>query len=278
MNLEMKSESGPFDKAQSGQALLVVILTMIVALTVGLSVASRSITNVRISTSEEESQKAFSAAEAGIEELLKSGASTASDTLPNQAIYNARTISAISPNDFVVSGTASKDDAVQIWLSNYPDYANPYGGDITIGWGDSSDSCGPPINAPGLEIIIFYGNVNSPSISRFAVDACSGRGNNFSVANPGPTISGKTFNYGYTMTNFSASFPSVKFMRIIPLYKSTALGVRGSVAIPSQGKVVESTGEVSSGQQKIVRKIKVFQAYPSLPSFFDHAVFSGTSL
>ena len=47
--------------------LLVVVLTMIVALTVGLSLASRTITNMKISKQNEESQRAFQAAEAGIE-------------------------------------------------------------------------------------------------------------------------------------------------------------------------------------------------------------------
>ena len=56
---------------ERGQALLIVLLVMTVALTVGLSVATRTIVNVRITTQEEQSQRAFSAAEAGIEETLR---------------------------------------------------------------------------------------------------------------------------------------------------------------------------------------------------------------
>src|SRR3972149_5804868 len=55
---------------QSGQALLLVFLVMAVMLTLVLSVASRSVTEVLITTSEEDSLRAFSAAEAGIEEAL----------------------------------------------------------------------------------------------------------------------------------------------------------------------------------------------------------------
>ena len=61
-----------FEK-QKGQVLLIVVLVMIVALTVGLSLISRSITNLRTSTEEAESQKALAAAEAGIEQALESG-------------------------------------------------------------------------------------------------------------------------------------------------------------------------------------------------------------
>ena len=54
----------------SGQAILLVVLVMIVGLTVGLSVVSRSIVSIKTSTEEADSQKALAAAEAGIEKAL----------------------------------------------------------------------------------------------------------------------------------------------------------------------------------------------------------------
>jgi len=53
-----------------GQALLIVLLSMSVILSVVLSVVSRSITDISVSTYEEEALRAFSAAEAGIEKAL----------------------------------------------------------------------------------------------------------------------------------------------------------------------------------------------------------------
>ena len=61
---------------QRGQALLIVVLVMAVALTIGLAVVSRSITDIKISRQEEESARVFSVAEAGIEEALKLGSGT----------------------------------------------------------------------------------------------------------------------------------------------------------------------------------------------------------
>jgi len=58
------------DKYQSGQALLIVILVMVIALTVGLSVAVRTTTNIRTASEDENSQRAFSAAEAGVSKRL----------------------------------------------------------------------------------------------------------------------------------------------------------------------------------------------------------------
>src|SRR3990167_4918743 len=55
---------------KSGQILILVLLIVVVSLAVGLSVASRNLTNLKISTQAEESQRAFSAAEGGVEDAL----------------------------------------------------------------------------------------------------------------------------------------------------------------------------------------------------------------
>ena len=55
---------------KSGQALLVVLLMLGVALTIGISIASRSTTEVEISTTQQEAARALEAAETGIEKAL----------------------------------------------------------------------------------------------------------------------------------------------------------------------------------------------------------------
>src|SRR3989344_3666431 len=55
----------------SGQAVLLVLLVAAVALGLGLSIISQSTTDIRISQQEQESARAFNAAEAGIETALK---------------------------------------------------------------------------------------------------------------------------------------------------------------------------------------------------------------
>src|SRR3990167_8580957 len=55
---------------KSGQILILVLLVIVVVLAVGLSVASRNITNLRTATQSEQSQRAFSAAEGGVEKVL----------------------------------------------------------------------------------------------------------------------------------------------------------------------------------------------------------------
>src|SRR3989338_3701872 len=90
---------------QSGQMLLVVVLVMVVALTVGLSVASRTITSLKISKQNEDSQRAFQAAETGIQEALQqlSGNHTVAGILDNQASFNA-VINQTSGNQLLLNG------------------------------------------------------------------------------------------------------------------------------------------------------------------------------
>src|SRR3990167_6486206 len=76
--------------SKGGQGLLVIVVIMVVGLTVGLAVASRSITNIRTSTEEENSQRAFSAAEAGIEKVLKTGASSSLSNIGNNSGFDTK--------------------------------------------------------------------------------------------------------------------------------------------------------------------------------------------
>ena len=54
----------------TGQIIIILLLVMVVALAIGLSVVGRSINDISTSTNTENSSRAFSAAEAGIEKIL----------------------------------------------------------------------------------------------------------------------------------------------------------------------------------------------------------------
>jgi len=75
---------------QKGQALLIVVLVMVVALTVGLSIASKTIISLRTSTEEANSQKALAAAEAGIEQALKTNQIASGTFTDNQSSYQPK--------------------------------------------------------------------------------------------------------------------------------------------------------------------------------------------
>src|SRR5688572_23181590 len=113
----------PLEK-QRGQVLLIVVLVMIVALTVGLSLISRSITNLRTSTEEAESQKALAAAEAGIERALESGTIETGNFDSGSVQVNYSTaVQDVRGSEFLLNGgnDIPRDDGADVWLATYTD-------------------------------------------------------------------------------------------------------------------------------------------------------------
>lgn len=270
---------GCYDKRvkeyEKGQVLLIVVLVMVVALTVGLSVITRTITSNRITVEEENSERAFSAAEAGLELSLGNNTPT-SGTLQNRSSYTT-TISNVSGADISLNNGAAilKDDPVDVWLAQYPNYTNPWSGNVTIYWGSATETCATSETnntRAALDVILIRGSLAAPQMSHFALDPCPARAatNRFeSIPTSPTTINGKTFGFSRTITILPAS-PGL-LMRIIPLYAPSTIAVRGTTPLPSQGTIIESVGVADNTQRKIVS----FQGYPSLPTeLFPFVLFS----
>src|SRR3982751_4984015 len=110
----------------SGQALLMVLLSVGVVLTVALSVVARSITDVSTTTKDEESLRAFSAAEAGVEQVLKNPiASLPVDQTP-QVTQIGNTVTNYSasltsfpevPTQYLYPVELQSGDSATVWLS-----------------------------------------------------------------------------------------------------------------------------------------------------------------
>ncbi len=262
--------------SQKGQILLVVILATVITLTVGLSAVTRTITNTRLSTEEANSQRALSAAEAGIEELVNNQAllgSGVQKTLSNGAIFSANAVpiqgTQIVLND---SNTILKDDGADVWLSTHPDFGSPkWGGTFTVYWKNNAvnDAENCPKNA-AIEIIILSGSdKNNPTVTRESYDPCASRkgNNNFKTPNlSGGIIKGVSFNNRSDPISIANGF----IARIIPLYANTQIAVTGSVALPVQGYIIDSTG--TSGSTS--RQVRVYQGFPRLPiEFFPYNLF-----
>src|SRR3989304_7660349 len=105
---------------QKGQAVLVVLLVMAVAVTVVLSVVASSTSDIRIGTTETQSLRAFSAAEAGIEKALIANSST--QGIVGNATYNA-TVSGLGQgqNNFVYPADITSGDNGFIWFVSHAD-------------------------------------------------------------------------------------------------------------------------------------------------------------
>lgn len=256
---------------QRGQVLLLVVLLITVVLTVAMSLMTRSITNIRLTSEEDQSKKALAAAEAGIEKTLIANSAITNGTLTNNATFTT-TFTELNSNAYLMNNNqiVFKDQGADIWLSDYSDndsqlYQNPWIGTLDIYWGSSSNTCNASesVNTmAALEVLVFTGSRNNPVARRYAFDPCSSRRslNGFSSVSSGTTINGRSFAYNARIT---LSSPGL-IARVIPLYANTYIGVRGNPILPSQGIVILSTG--ISGQT--TRTVSVLKEHPSLPAEF----------
>lgn len=276
----------------AGQALLIILLIMAVALTIGLSVVSRSITDIRISQEQEESARAFSAAEASLESLLATGG--APETIGDFTI-STDTRDLGNSSAFVFPKEVAAGDTQTVWLVDHNEDgalgANFYGGtDIELYWGNE-DTADDQESTPALEAIIIYKEGGEYKTRRAAFDPNSGRiaTNDFTLVNKG------SYSLGEHSFSFKASFSEdddvdfpggaeIYALRLKLLYNvrvndgvAHLLGVKGMGGdIPLQGNCYASTA--TSATTDISRKVEQCQFYPSLSGMFDYVLYSESSL
>lgn len=291
---------------QSGQAIIIVLLIVVVALTIGLSVTSRSVQDIKISTRTEESQRAFSAAEAGLEAALKANNSIGTTNIGSNSdiSYTVSVDNSGGSDKYKLPNQPEKDDTQQVWLVSHDpttldirpcDGTNTganacyTGSSIGVCWGgDSSNQA----NDAALEVSIIYKESSVYKIEKFAFDPVI-HGNNFTpvyrTVNIGP-CPGTTYYYNQVI-NLPISPSSINAsnentaIRMRFLYSGKFdLGVYSSSSptsnFPLQGKKFVSEGSAVSGNDKQteVRRIEFTKTYPSLPSIFDFALFSNTDI
>jgi hypothetical protein len=263
---------------QSGQAILIIVLVMVVALTVGLSVATRTITSLRNSQDQSSSQKALSAAEAGVEQSIRNQASIGSSNNPqdlgNKASYST-TVTAVLGTKFLLNGNnqLSKDEGGFLWLGTPPwpsSNPGPWSGSISFYWGESGVAC----NNAALEIAVISGNsVATANVTKYALDPCTTRGNQFTTTTSTPpvvtashSVSGISFHYSFTIP-VSNGF----LIKVLPAYSNSYVAVESTTALPKQGNIITSTGTSDTA----TRTVNVYAGYPEIPTeLFPYNLFS----
>lgn len=270
-------------KNNQGQILLIMILTLVVVLTVGLSVASRSITNVKISTQSEESSRAFQAAEAGIEQVLQEYAddgrvTSETDDIGNNARFSS-TLDAVDGTQFLVGGGSDISQNIGADVQLAP--SSGYRVNVFFTSPDQTDCSSASSNpVPAVEVLVLE-NPSNPTMRKFLADPCGALRSNTQGSLASSTITSTTITSGgasqafrYSVTVPPAAQPPISngyVMKVIPIYNSTKVGVQSTVALPDQGKIIDSTG--SSGET--VRKLQYFESLPEIPvELFQYAIMS----
>src|SRR3989344_4567977 len=140
-------------KSSKGQAVILYLLILIIGMTIVLTVASRVVTDIRLTTPSDESNRAYFAAEAGVEEALRrlqqSPADSGPFSLDFTSLNNAKARGDISNvcsgtcRAFVYPSRIDKDVAVQVsFLSDFSDRDSgtplPAHREVRFYWGASS--------------------------------------------------------------------------------------------------------------------------------------------
>ncbi len=267
----------------SGQALLFVLLGMAVVLTVVISVVSTSIVDVSVTETEEESFKAFSAAEAGIENFLSSGI-TSGGLSESGASFNVESSDLASGNviDFGDIGSYRAGDVATVWFVSHQDdesFNMTCSGGKPCFNGSVFDLCwgSDPNDKPAVELLVFYGNrsqvfsgnFSSVRVKRYVFDPVAGRSEGFASVGGGCL--------GYNHSASISDLPSgLLFARVRFLYNTApqSFAVQAASMFPSQGRIISSLG--TAGQAS--RRVEMIEMYREPASFLDAGLVSLTDI
>ncbi len=270
-------------ETQRGQVLLITLLVLSVAATVVLSAISRSTIDISVSTQIADSAKAFSAAEAGIEEVLKTGiVPTQPVVLAPGTTYNViKTDIGGGTGIYTLPKKTSRGSVETVWLVAHnadgtireiPTYTAPV---LDICW--SAETVIPAM----IISVIYKTPTASYRVAKIAVDPSLARRSTNYFSSPTSASGGCGVNTGttYRQTVTFASFsPAINpssdillMIRIQPVYSDTKIALLAVGALPSQGTRITSSGETTSG---LSRKVVVYQQFRSPPVNFDAVVFT----
>ena len=274
-----------------GQVLLVLLLVMAVGLGVGISIIARSLTDVSTSSKAEQSQRAFSAAEAGIEKALQGTCVSDPCVSFSDNSATATTQGGVllpTPGQALEFPPVSKESFAHFWLADPMTVANYYKQtSIEVYWGDpnAKDAAGNADIAAIELTFIYYDNTSGTyKNSKYYYDSVAARrfSNNFTDTtcdSNGYTTGltgGAKFHCKQTVSSLHAN---LKILRVRLLYnynaqpvalKPITTGCSDGCSLPPQARLIISTG--SSGVTK--RTIQLFSIDRVVPFFFDFAIFS----
>lgn len=252
-------------KKRRGQVLVLVLLVVVVALAVGLSVASRNLTNLRTTTQTEQSQRAFNAAEGGIESVLPDLAAAAvagsqpiqvgnleanvtvnketeySWTIPEGEVGQVKLDGAIgSPTQIQIEwapkGSTEEDNAASIELTKVSQSGGSYGQDRWAYAGGSAASSG---NETGFDPLVISCSAEYTKCVRIP----------FNTSND-------------------------LILRIRPFWNQATVKVMADVggSLPEQQYTITSSATSELGLTRKIEVVKI--VLPQLPAVFDYVLYS----
>ena len=245
---------------QAGQVGLIIILTMTVLLTVGLSVASRSSQELSFSTAEKEANRVFSAAESGIEAALSqlNAGQTVGGPLTG---FNGIDAEYKGSESDILESKIFEGVAVKV------DLTGAENGDILrLDWSKESN-CATAAPA-SLIVSIFYDQAGITRVRHLAYAACD-HGDGFTLGDAGSSPYYRSANIPLATNDL--------FAHIKTIYNDSHLRISASGWVaPTQSYRVTAKAQNTVGNESKI--IAVDQTLKTTPSIADYALLSGSTL
>lgn len=248
---------------QSGQIAVIVLLLMVVMLTIGLSLASRTTEELFLSNQGSDSARVFNAAESGVEEALSTNIESISGNITStpMTIGGADVQYTVTPDSVI----ETKLQEGQSLLVN----VNKNSGNIRINWWDKSSgysNCGTDDPA-SLIIASYYDDGGVTKVRFHPVGQC---GDGYM----GVSSSGyDNYRYRYLLNLGDLANLTTKFIRIKAVYNDTTIRVQGEAFnLPAQFHTIRSTATNNQGDE--TRVVEVKRTLSTAPSFMEFALYT----
>jgi hypothetical protein len=264
--------------SQKGQALLLLVMMLATTMTIVMTVVFTSRNETKTAKLEQDSERSFSAAEAGIEAVMRVTPSPSMTFAQlglsnlNGVDLNNSTVSISTPNDPFVSPLIQKDQQLTYYLADYNTtdgtFSNPFSGNLDLYYGSET---GINCNQIALEMSAVYGTAAPYSVMRYVANyqntilQTSLGVSTFDISGTPYTINTTSFK---CRTSFTiAANARLMFIRVLAASRSTAktrFGTDGTLATHrAQGRYIQSEAKTTSG---VVKKVQLFQSYPQIPA------------
>lgn len=251
----------------SGQVGLIILLIMVVILSMGLSLATRTSQQAEIAIQQEDTTRVFNAAESGVEAAL-------ANIYQHEEAGDVDGISEdISSLDLLESNSdinynITKSNILETHLKQgtSTELQVPAAGSITFYWA-TEVSCE---NTASILLSIYADDGADVTAKHYAVGDCTGastRGDNFIANAAGPA----PYQYAYTLFTSANDI----FVRVKPVYNDTDIKIVGSPAV-SQFTINSQAQNSLAGEE--TRTFEVKRTLSTAPAFMEYAVVSGSSI
>lgn len=251
-------------KWEKGQTLIIVMVVMVIALTIGVTISSRYIKTLRDISETDNSSRALAVAEAAIEKIL---------LIPDETLSDYISSGICDVCMLEISGESNYRARADVELSHAGLTDDVY--EIKIGEGEvyqlnlNGYSSGSTLDVCWNGMASFYGSYIYQESGNYSTEIFSYNPIGYSGAFNGFTEAVAKYGYDNCFEVTTLGTPYV--LRVKPYNEETFVYFIPSngQSIPSQGILITSVGRSGNA----IRTVKVLKTDGSVPEFFDYVIY-----